>query len=63
LNGWLADLELREPLPTRHLHVRGDHHGNRSPSANPQAKGLVVGLTLETGRDALARLYEHDQLP
>ena len=57
LNEWLADLESREPWPTRHLHVLGDHHGNRSPRANPDARGLVVGLTLETGRDALARLY------
>lgn len=57
LNDWLADLEAREPWPTRNLHVLGDHHGNRSPRSNPAARGLVVGLTLEQGRDALARLY------
>ncbi|MEN3929854.1 FGGY-family carbohydrate kinase [Microvirga sp. W0021] len=57
LNEWVADLELREELPTRHLHVLGDHHGNRSPRANPHAKGAVYGLTLEQGRDALARIY------
>jgi FGGY-family pentulose kinase len=57
LNDWLADLEAREPWPTRNLHVLSDHHGNRSPRANPAARGLVVGLTLEQGRDALARLY------
>ncbi len=57
LNDWLADLEAREPWPTRHLHVLSDHHGNRSPRADPQARGVVVGLTLETGKDALARLY------
>lgn len=57
LNDWLADLEAREPWPTRHLHVLADHHGNRSPRADPHARGLVVGLTLETGKDALARLY------
>jgi hypothetical protein len=34
-----------------------DHHGNRSPRADPHARGVVVGLTLETGKDALARLY------
>lgn len=57
LNDWLADLESREAWPTRDLHVLGDHHGNRSPRANPHARGMVVGLTLEQGRDALARLY------
>lgn len=57
LNEWLADLEAREPWPTRDLHVLADHHGNRSPRANPGARGVVVGLTLETGKDALARLY------
>lgn len=57
LNDWLADLEKREPWPTRDLHVLADHHGNRSPRANPSARGVVVGLSLEQGKDALARLY------
>ncbi|NDL64703.1 FGGY-family carbohydrate kinase [Acerihabitans arboris] len=57
LNLWVVDLERRDPLPTRHLHVLADHHGNRSPRANPLARGAVIGLTLEQGRDALARLY------
>ena len=39
------------------MHVLPDHHGNRSPRADPSARGLIVGLTLETGRDALARRY------
>ena len=46
-----------EPQPTRDLHVLADHHGNRSPRADPHARGSVVGLTLEAGEDALARLY------
>lgn len=57
LNDWAADLESRETWPTRDLHVLSDHHGNRSPRANPHARGVVVGLTLEQGKDALARLY------
>ncbi len=57
INAWVADLEQREPNPTRALHVLGDHHGNRSPRANPLARGAVSGLTLEEGRDGLARLY------
>ncbi len=57
VNDWLADLETREALPTRDLHVLPDHHGNRSPRANPAARGVISGLTLETGKDALARRY------
>lgn len=53
----VADLIAREGEPTRHLHVLPDHHGNRSPRADPQARGSVVGLSLEEGPDALARLY------
>lgn len=57
LNQWVASLEQREPWPTAQLHVLADHHGNRSPRANPYARGAVIGLTLEQGQDALARLY------
>ncbi|WP_413726187.1 FGGY-family carbohydrate kinase [Sodalis sp. RH16] len=57
LNRWVAALEQREPLPTRQLHVLADHYGNRSPRSNPHARGAVIGLTLEEGPDALARLY------
>ena len=57
LNEWLADLEKREKWPSRNLHVLSDHHGNRSPRANPHARGAVIGYTLEQGKDALARLY------
>jgi FGGY-family pentulose kinase len=57
LNDRVAALRARERHPGRDLHVLPDHHGNRSPRANPAARGLVSGLTLETGADALARLY------
>ena len=43
LNRWVAALEEREPHPTRHLHVLPDHHGNRSPRAEPLARGDGVG--------------------
>jgi len=56
-NNWVAALQAREPEPTRHLHVLPDHHGNRSPRADPQARGMIAGLTLEEGPDALARRY------
>lgn len=57
LNDWVARLRAREPHPTRDLHVLPDHHGNRSPRADAAARGAVVGLSLEDGPDALARLY------
>ena len=53
----MAALEAREPNPTRDLHVLADHHGNRSPRADPLARGTMAGLTLESGPDALARRY------
>jgi ribulose kinase len=42
---------------TRDLHVLPDHHGNRSPRADPTLRGMVSGLKLSDGRDALASLY------
>lgn len=57
LNARVAALTAREGEPARHLHVLPDHHGNRSPRADALARGAVVGLTLEEGPDALARLY------
>jgi FGGY-family pentulose kinase len=57
LNQRVAELEQQQPYPTRHLHILADHHGNRSPRANPEARGMESGLTLEQGMDALARRY------
>jgi ribulose kinase len=42
---------------TRDLHVEPDHHGNRSPRADPTLRGMVSGLDLSTDVEALARLY------
>lgn len=39
------------------LHVLADFHGNRSPLADPLAKGAIHGLTLDSSFDSLARLY------
>ncbi len=57
LNDWVANLAAREAFPAAGLHVLPDHHGNRSPRADAHARGALVGLTLEEGPDALARLY------
>ena len=39
------------------LHVLPDFHGNRSPLADPQAVGVISGLTLDSSFDSLGRLY------
>lgn len=39
------------------LHVLPDFHGNRSPLADPHALGVISGLTLDHGFDALCRVY------
>ena len=51
-----ADVPFPAAL-TRDLHVLPDHHGNRSPRADPTLRGMISGLKLHTGRDALALLY------
>lgn len=44
-------------LLTERLHILGDHHGNRSPRAEPNARGMVAGLTLRDDVDELAVHY------
>ncbi len=39
------------------LHVLPDFHGNRSPFADPHARGVISGLTLDTSFDSLCALY------
>jgi D-ribulokinase len=39
------------------LYVLPDFHGNRSPLAEPAARGVVSGLGLEADFDSLCRLY------
>lgn len=42
---------------TKDLHVLDYHHGNRSPKADPHAKGVVDGLTLDTSLESIAKRY------
>jgi D-ribulokinase len=38
-------------------HVLPDHHGNRSPRADAEARGMVTGLTLDISSDEVAVWY------
>jgi len=60
LNERLDALAARAPFPAalaRDLHVLPDHHGNRSPRADPTLRGMISGLSLENDVDSLALLY------
>ncbi|GBR21322.1 FGGY-family carbohydrate kinase [Gluconobacter japonicus] len=55
-----ADALEQDKLPgtsTANLHVLPDFHGNRSPHADPDLKGVVSGLSLSATADDLAKLY------
>ena len=60
LNERLEGLAKGAPLPAalaRELHVLPDHHGNRSPRADPTLRGMISGLKLTDSLDSLALLY------
>lgn len=42
---------------TERIHILPDHHGNRSPKADPDARGVMDGLTLDMSYDTLAKIY------
>ncbi|MPZ12028.1 MAG: ribulokinase [Kiloniellaceae bacterium] len=54
----VTELRQKEGLELAgRLHVLPDFHGNRSPLADPQAVGVISGLTLDASFDSLCRLY------
>ncbi|XP_023731740.1 uncharacterized protein LOC111879507 isoform X1 [Lactuca sativa] len=62
LNDLLAQLMRDTGAPfiaalTSDLHVLPDFHGNRSPIADPNAKGMICGLNLDTSERQLALQY------
>ncbi len=56
LNGYISDKGVGSEW-TERLHILPDHHGNRSPQADPDARGVVDGLTLDMSYDTLAQIY------
>ncbi|MEX1048702.1 MAG: FGGY-family carbohydrate kinase [Akkermansiaceae bacterium] len=59
LNHRAMELAGSQPvhLLTAGLHLNPDFHGNRSPRANPNLRGMISGLNLGAGLDDLVRLY------
>jgi ribulose kinase len=57
----IGELHAEAAGPSR-LHVLPDFHGNRSPLADPQALGVISGLSLDASFDSLARLYDRTAL-
>jgi len=56
--GRISELRAQEGAAFAHdLHVLPDFHGNRSPLADPKARGVISGLALDGSLDAVARLY------
>ncbi len=58
----LARLQAEKALASVHfltsnLHVLPDFHGNRSPLADPDMKGSMIGLDLDESMESLALIY------
>ncbi len=56
LNAYIAQKGVG-PEWTNRLHILPDHHGNRSPKADPDARGIIDGLTLDMSYNTLAQIY------
>lgn len=39
------------------MHVWPDFHGNRSPLADPNIKGMICGATMDASEENLAIIY------
>ena len=58
LNDKVAEMQAEsgEEL-TADVHILPDFHGNRSPRADPHARGMMSGLALDASFESLARQY------
>lgn len=52
-NEGLSDVSLL----TRNFHIWPDFHGNRSPLADPNMRGTIVGLSINNSEENLALIY------
>lgn len=62
LNNHLTEMAQRQNIPfigylTRHYFFYGDLWGNRSPIADPNMRGAVIGMSSDKTQDGLALLY------
>lgn len=55
--GFIQKQEKKGSEITANIHVLDYFHGNRSPRADAEAKGMISGFTLDNSVEALARLY------
>lgn len=51
----LERLENGDPAP--HTHICPDFIGNRSPLADPEIRGAITGLTLDSPRESFIKVY------
>ncbi|WP_311064435.1 FGGY family pentulose kinase [Halomonas sp. DWK9] len=60
VHGALSELlleRLEDGDPAPHTHVCPDFIGNRSPLADPEIRGAIIGLTLDTPRESFIKVY------
>lgn len=62
LNSILEYLMVKENLQsvlllTKHLFLYGDYHGNRSPLAMPDMKATIIGQSMDSSIESLAKFY------
>ncbi|WP_235040874.1 FGGY family pentulose kinase [Vreelandella profundi] len=60
VHGTLSDVlleRLKNGDPAPHTHVCPDFIGNRSPLADPEIRGTITGLTLDTPRESFIKVY------